>query len=90
MTTPTLSEAPAEMVTVPETEAWFAGLVIATVGGVVSLIATVTAAEGAVFPLMPYASAEIVWLLPWINPLVFQFTPYGLEVAVPMSVAPSR
>ena len=53
-TTPTLSEALAETVTVPATVAPVAGAVIETVGGVVSFI-TVTL-TGAAVPRFPAAS----------------------------------
>src|SRR5207237_122816 len=56
-TTPTLSVALAETVTMPETVAPAAGAVIDTVGGVVSATVTLTAAAVAVLPAASRATA---------------------------------
>src|SRR5437879_13874527 len=62
-TTPTLSVALAETVTVPLTVAPAAGAVIDTVGGVVSLrTVTLTAAAVAVLPAASRATAGRVWV----------------------------
>ena len=62
-TTPTLSAAVAETVTVPATGEAAAGAVIATVGGVVSLkTVTLTPAEVAVLPAASRATALRLWM----------------------------
>ena len=61
-TTPTLSLAPANTLTVPETVAPLAGAVIETAGGVVSLkTVTLTTALVVRFPAASRATAERVW-----------------------------
>jgi len=75
--TPTLSEAEAEMVLVPETVAPFDGAVRDTVGGVVSgaalLTVTVTPVDVVVFPAASRARALRVWP-PLAAVVVFQET----------------
>src|SRR5439155_9581624 len=91
-TTPTLSVALAETVTVPATVAPAAGAVIATVGGVVSGIGlvtvTITAAEVAVLPAASRATAVTVWL-PLALKVVFQDIEYGATVTSAPKLAPS-
>src|SRR5262245_38688490 len=92
-TTPTLSAALAETVTVPDTVAPFAGEVIFTVGGVVSgggalLTVTVTAADVVRFPAASRAIARRV-CVPFPAPLVFHEIENGAAVSSAPRLAPS-
>ena len=89
-TTPTLSVALALTVTVALTVAPFAGAVIATVGGVVSVFDTVTttAADVAVFPAASRARAVNV-CEPLLVVVVFHATAYGAVVSSAPSAPPS-
>src|SRR5436309_6741516 len=87
--TPTLSEAFAVTVIVPLIVVPFAGEVMLTVGGVVSLdTVTVTAADGAVLPAASRATAvKVCEPLPAV--VVSQETEYGAVVSSPPRLAPS-
>src|SRR5712691_7161144 len=75
-TTPTLSEALAVTLIVPETVAPEAGEVMLTVGAVVSLnTVTVTGAEVLRLPAVSCAMAVMVWE-PLLAPVVFQAIEY--------------
>jgi chorismate mutase len=91
LATPTLSEEFAEIVTVPETVALFAGAVIDTVGGVVSVVlltVTVTFALVALFPAASLAIARTV-CEPLLDVVVFQEIEYGAAVSRLPKSAPS-
>ena len=84
---PTLSEAEAETGILPDTVESFAGAVIETVGGVMSLTAfdTVTVIEAeALLPVASKALAVKVWEL-FDSSTVFKLKLYGLEVSVALS-----
>ena len=87
-----MSEAVAETVIVPETVAPLAGLVIWTVGGVVSgtelFTVTVTAVAVAVLPAASRATAVSVCEL-LVAVVVFQDTEYGVAVSSAPRLAPS-
>src|SRR5207237_9221004 len=88
-TTPMLSDAVAEIVAVPDTVARSTGDTIPTVGGVVSVLLTVTEAlDSAVFPAASRATAPTVW-----GPLgavpVFHAMVYGDEATSAPSAEPS-
>src|SRR5439155_13997548 len=91
-TTPTLSEALAETVTVPATVAPAAGAVMETAGGVVSgtglLTVTLTAAELAELPAASLATAVTLWL-PLALTVVFQDIEYGAVVTSAPRFTPS-
>src|SRR5437762_1743429 len=86
-TTPTLSVALAETVTVPTTFAPAAGAVSETVGGALSTV-TVTAAEAAVFPAASRATAVRVWA-PLVVVVLVHETEYGAAVTSAPRLAPS-
>ncbi len=75
---------------VPFTVALFAGEVIETVGGVVSVLftVTVTTALVAVFPAASFATAVSVWLA-FETDVVFQEKLYGADVSADPRFAPS-
>src|SRR6202035_2667952 len=88
--TPTLSDALALTVTVPETVAPFAGAAMLIVGGVVSFeTVTVTAVAVAVLPAASRATAVNV-CEPLLTVVVFHETEYGAVVCSTPKVAPSR
>src|SRR5437899_1048375 len=87
--TPTLSDAVAVIVVVPETVAPLAGAVTLTVGGVVSLkTVTVTAADVVVFPAASRATAVSVCDA-LVAVLVSHATAYGAAVSSVPRFAPS-
>jgi hypothetical protein len=92
LATPTLSEAFAETVVVPDSVAPFAGAEIETVGGVVSagvlLTVTVTAALVAEFPAASLATARSV-CEPLLTVVVFHEYVYGATVSRLPRFAPS-
>src|SRR6202023_3145933 len=89
-TTPTLSDALALTVNVPETVEPVAGAVTLTVGGVVSFATvTVTAAAVAVLPAASRATAVNV-CEPLLTVVVFHETEYGAVVCSTPKLAPSR
>ena len=75
-TTPTLSEAVAVRVTVPDTVAPLAGAVKLTVGAVVSGLSTVTVTvvEVVMLPAASRATAVSLWV-PLVTVVVFHDTP---------------
>src|SRR6266852_816026 len=86
--TPTLSLADAWIVIVPDTVAPLAGEVMLTVGGVVSVLLTVTEIEAAALLLAAsFAVAVMVWT-PLATKVLFQEQVYG-DVVVVHCVAPS-
>src|SRR5437879_13391865 len=88
-TTPTLSVALAETVTVPETVAPAAGAVIDTVGGVVSLkTVTLTAAAVAVLPAASRATAARGWGA-LVAVVVFHERAYAAGVITAPRLAPA-
>src|SRR5207245_4055284 len=88
-TTPTLSVARAETVTVPETVAPAAGAVIDTVGGGLSLrTVTLTAAAVAVLAAASRATAVRVWVA-LVAVVVFHERAYGAVVISAPRLAPS-
>jgi len=90
LATPTLSEAVALTVTVPLNVALFAGDVIETVGGVVSLLLTVTFTPALVvlFPAESFATAVSVWL-PFETDVLLHEKLYGELVSAAPTFAPS-
>src|SRR5256885_1204926 len=86
-TTPTLSVAVAETVTVPDTLAAGAGAVSATVGGAVSATVTLTAAL-AVWPAASRATALTLWA-PRAASVVSHDTEYGAAVTSAPKFVPS-
>ena len=90
LATPTLSEAVALTVTVPLTVALFAGEVIDTVGGVVSLLLTVTFTPALVvlLPAESFATAVSVWL-PFETDVLLHEKLYGEFVSAVPTFAPS-
>src|SRR5882672_3402718 len=92
-TTPTLSDALAEIVTVPFTVTPFAGAVMVTVGGVVSGAAlftvTVTGLEVVVLPAASRATAvRVCW--PLLDPVVLTEIAYGAVVSSAPRAVPSE
>src|SRR5437870_2645708 len=87
-TTPTLSVALAETVTVPATVAPATGIVIETVGGVVSATVTLTAGAVAVLPAASRATA-VRMCAPAEASAVFQLVAYGAVVTSAPRLAPS-
>src|SRR5882672_6841923 len=92
-TTPTLSDALAEIVTVPFTVTPFAGAVMVTVGGVVRrgalFTVTVTAAEVVRFPAASRATAvRVCW--PLLDPVVLTEIAYGAVVSSAPRAVPSE
>src|SRR3989454_150472 len=87
---PTLSAALADTVIVPETVAPEIGAVTETVGGVVSLLATVTWTPAvAVFPAASRATA-VREGVPFGTAVVFQAKVYGAPVSSAPRLAPSN
>src|SRR5437016_5454365 len=86
-TTPTLSDAAAETVIVPETDVPLLGLVSDTIGGTLSMV-TITALEVVLFPAASRTIAVSV-CAPSVAVLVLHDTEYGGAVTSAPTFAPS-